>query len=42
MKLKIAELRSVLRSSLTLLNKEGTEQKAEVPLTALSNFMKYT
>ena len=31
MQLKIAELRSMLRSSLTLLNKEGTELKAWSP-----------
>jgi hypothetical protein len=32
MKLKIVELRFGLRSSLTLLNKEGTDLKLKVPL----------
>jgi hypothetical protein len=32
MKSKIAELLSVIRSSPTLLNKEGAEQNSEVPL----------
>jgi hypothetical protein len=32
MKLKIAELRFGLRSSLALLNKEGTDLKLKVPL----------